>query len=167
MKFRNIVMVFLEYEGRILLMKRGLHKAIGPGAWAGIAGHIKGEEINRPYDACYREIQEETGLAKKDIDQLALKYIIYNRLEEETVVNHIFYGRTKTDQVKANDEGELFWIPKDEVAEKMAIPAVRMACENCLTESAESDGSEEVGSANEVRLAVAIKEEPYLMWLLL
>lgn len=146
-------MAFLEYEDRILLMKRGMHKSIGPGAWSGIAGHIQGVEINHPYDACFREINEEAGLSRQNIDELALKYIIYNKLDEETIVNHIFFGYINTDKVVANDEGDLFWIPKEEVAEKMYVPAVRLACEHYF--STPSDN---------ILISVAKKEEPYILW---
>ena len=154
MLYRNVIMAFLEYEGRVLLMRRGLHKRIAPGSWSGIAGHIEGEEIWDPSRTCLREIEEETALTPDQIEDLTLAYIIYNRLEEETVVNHLFFARVTSPRVEANDEGELHWIDKDQVPEKMEIPGLRLALKDYYSQP-----------FKQVRLAVARGEKPYLLWL--
>lgn len=134
-------------------MKRGLHKEIAPGAWSSIAGHMEAEEINHPYKTCIREIEEETGIEEKNIKELDLKYIIFNKLEKETIINHMFFGKLDTNKVIANDEGELYWVLKEKVAEKIHIPAIRVAIEHYYKEPSE-----------DILLAVSKDEEPYILW---
>lgn len=153
MLYRNVVTVFLEHRGKVLLMKRGLHKEIAPGAWSSIAGHIEGEEINNPFGACLREIEEETGLKPEQVLELRLSYVIFNKLKEEIIINHMFFGRVSTSRVVANDEGELYWVSKEAVAKRMEISAIRVAIEDYY--NSPFDG---------VRVAVVRKEEPYLVW---
>ena len=151
--YRNIISTFLEYNGKVLLMKRGLHKKIAPGQWSSIAGHVEAEEINNPYEACYREIKEEASLEKEDIDELNLKYIAFNRLPEEIIINHIFFGRTKTDKVSSNNEGDLFWISKDKVAEKMHIPGISKLIRHYYN-----------NPSKEIMLVAVSDEEPFIWW---
>ncbi len=154
--YRNIITVFLEYRGKVLLMKRGLHKEIAPGLWSSIAGHIEPEEINHPYKTCMREIKEETGIREENIEELNLKYIIFNKLDKEIVINHMFFGRVNTNKVVANDEGDLYWVEKERVAEKIHIPAIRVAIEDYYK-----------NPSQDILLAIAKDEEPYIIWHLL
>lgn len=151
--YRNIISVFLEYDEKVLLMKRGLHKKIAPGQWSAIAGHVEPEEINHPYKTCLREIKEETNLEKEDIKELNLKYIVFNKLPEEIVVNHIFFGQTNTDKVRSNDEGELFWISKYNIAEKMHIPGIAKLINHYYN-----------NTSREIMLVAVSKEEPFIWW---
>jgi len=100
-------------------MKRGLHKRISPGLWAGISGHIEPCDNNSPLTACLREIEEETGLISEQIEQLDLRY--FALLHDTEFLSSIYYfiGILKEKPVlRQTDEGELYWIKLEEGIEK-------------------------------------------------
>ena len=79
---------FLVCGNKVLLMKRGLHKELGPGLWAGVGGHLDLEDIENPraidlIETCYREVQEETGISRANIFKLQLKYIAVRKDSNE------------------------------------------------------------------------------------
>ena len=70
-------------------------------------------EINDPLTACYREIEEETGIT--EIDSLRLLYIVTRRSRDEIRQNYIFFGETTQTNIAQTDEGTLHWVPKEEL----------------------------------------------------
>ena len=54
---RHVVTVFLEREGKILLLLRSQTAATYAGLWAGVSGYIE----QPPPEQADREVQEETG----------------------------------------------------------------------------------------------------------
>jgi len=115
---RNSVTAFLFHEKNVLLIKRSAKKLLAPGLWSGVGGHIEPHEINNPLEACYREISEETGITKDDIQSLELKYIIMRRSKNEIRQNYIYFGETSQTKVSQTDEGTLYWVPKAEMLSK-------------------------------------------------
>lgn len=107
---RNGVAAFLHNDGRYLLIKRGAHKKISPGIWSGVGGHMEPSEINDPLLACYREIEEETGITKEHIPSLTLRYIITRRSQNEIRQSYLYFGETTQTEIIQTNEGELFWI---------------------------------------------------------
>ncbi len=68
MEKRYVVLIFLKDEnGKTLLVKRSEKKEFYPGKWTGISGHV---ENNKPLESAYRELFEEVGLSKNDIENL-------------------------------------------------------------------------------------------------
>lgn len=134
LEFRNIVTTFLTWNDKMLLMKRGSNRKIAPNLWFGVGGHMEPEEINNPYRSMYREILEETGIDKKGILELNLRYIVYSRDPEidEMVVNHIFFGKVKSPYFRPNDEGSLHWIEKDQVLKRPYHPAMKWVLERYI-----------------------------------
>ena len=114
---------FLMFKDKILLMKRGLHKKIAPGEWSGIGGHMDIEDITNPRElnlaeTCYREVQEETGIAKHDIINLKLKYIATRKVGEEIRIHHLYFGEVKNElELPECEEGELHWINKKDISD--------------------------------------------------
>ena len=150
---RNIVTAFLMWKDEILLMKRGKYIKIRPGDWYGVGGHVEPEEINDPYSAIYREIYEETGIKEENIEDLKLKYIVYNKGEYEIVINHFFFGRVETQDCVENDEGSLHWIKRNEVLKKSFHPAINRVLKHYLTEAKEG-----------ILLGAVEGEEGYIWW---
>jgi 8-oxo-dGTP pyrophosphatase MutT (NUDIX family) len=64
---RQVVTCLLEYEGKILLLKRSNLVGTHCGLWGGVAGYV--EELEDPYDTAIKEISEEVGI---DFDALTL-----------------------------------------------------------------------------------------------
>ena len=112
---RNGAAVFLRNNGNYLLMKRADNRQIASGVWSGVGGHLEQHEINTPLSACYREIEEETGITKDKINTLELLYIIIRRSKNEIRQSYIYFGETTANNIIQTDEGELFWIPENEL----------------------------------------------------
>jgi len=118
-KTRSFAGAFLRYQGEVLLMKRGLHKRISPGLWAGIGGHIESCDNNSPLTACLREIEEETGILPVQIEQLDLRY--FTLCQDMGTLDSIYYfvGILKEKPVlRQTDEGELYWVKLEDGIEK-------------------------------------------------
>jgi 8-oxo-dGTP diphosphatase len=115
---KNYVAAFLRNDDKYLLMKRADNRKINPGFWSGVGGHIEPHEINNPLSACYREIEEESGIYRDKIASLDLLYIITRRSKSEIRQNYIYFGKTNISDVIQTDEGVLFWIPSGELLER-------------------------------------------------
>ena len=152
-KFRNIVTAFFTNNDSILLMKRGSGNPIAPGYWYGVGGHMEPEEINDPNRAIIREIKEECNINPEDIEDLRLKYIVYNRNEDEVVINHFFFGKVKTTDVIENGEGILHWVKRDEALEKTFHPAIKKVLEHSIK-----------NNRSEILIGVMECDEPYIWW---
>ena len=112
---RNGVAAFLRNNDKYLLMNRAANRKIAPGVWSGVGGHIEPQELNDPLSACYREIEEESGIVKSQIETLDLQYIITRRSKNEIRQSYIYFGETLQTDVKQTDEGVLFWISENDL----------------------------------------------------
>ncbi len=111
----NFTCAFLIHDEKMLLMKRGADRAINPNFWSGVGGKMEANEINSPYEACLREMNEETRLSADDLYDLSLKYIIIRRHKDAIRQSYIYFGTAKTNKISCTDEGELFWIPNHDI----------------------------------------------------
>jgi len=114
---------FLTCGDKVLMMKRGLHKELGAGLWAGIGGHLEIDDITNPrvidlIKTCYREVHEETGITKEDIKNLKLRYIAIRKDSNEIRIHHFYFGELENEiPLPKCDEGELFWIEREKLLE--------------------------------------------------
>ena len=115
---RNGVAAFLYNNGNYLLMRRADNREIAPGVWSGVGGHLEPNEINDPLAACYREIEEESGISSDKITSLELFYIITRRSKDEIRQSYIYFGDTSESDLVQTDEGKLFWIPCNELLKR-------------------------------------------------
>lgn len=112
---RLIAVAMLFHEDKLLMMKRSPTRTLSPGQWAGIGGHLEPHEMADPLAACLREVEEETGLRKADIEELELRYIVTRLNGTDLRQQFVYTGRAKTNQVAHTEEGELHWIPREEI----------------------------------------------------
>src|ERR687898_2594227 len=61
----NIVTAFIEYQGKVLLLRRSQKVKSMKGKWAGVSGYI--EKAEAPIARALTEILEETGLTNENI----------------------------------------------------------------------------------------------------
>ncbi|MCL2285952.1 MAG: NUDIX domain-containing protein [Firmicutes bacterium] len=121
MTIRITAGAFLFRGSKVLLMKRGLHKKLGPGKWAGVGGHMEISDITDPrafdiIETCYREIFEEAGICKSDIKNLKLRYIAARKVDNEIRLHHHFMGEVDTEfPLPICEEGELYWVAKKDI----------------------------------------------------
>lgn len=66
---------FLKRGSDYLLMKRAPNRKVAPGVWSGVGGHMECDELNNPQKTCLREVLEETGITKEQIQDLKLRYL--------------------------------------------------------------------------------------------
>lgn len=66
MEERHVVTSFLEWEGKVALLRRSGKVGTYRGRWAGVSGYL--EEGATPYQQALREIAEEVGLGAQDLE---------------------------------------------------------------------------------------------------
>lgn len=102
---------FLRWQDEVILIKRGMHKKYGPGKWAGVGGHIEQSEINSPITACFREIEEETGILPAQIENLDMRYFVLLKNQDSLHSIYYFTGTLKEKcALRDTSEGTLHWI---------------------------------------------------------
>lgn len=115
-KLRVAASAFLRNNGNVLVIKRSSNKRIAPNVWAGVGGHMEPHELNHPSETCYREIEEETGITRGNIQSLELLYItVRMKNPDEISYNYYYFGDTTKTETIQTDEGTLHWIPESEL----------------------------------------------------
>ena len=131
---RTAASAFLRNNGNVLVMKRSQHKRIAPGMWAGVGGHMEPHELNNPSETCYREIEEETGITRDDIQSLELLYItVRMKNPDEIRYNYFYFGETTKTETIQTDEGILHWIPESELLNRDYTQTIAAMLEHYTT----------------------------------
>ncbi|MDF2670167.1 MAG: hydrolase [Paenibacillus sp.] len=115
MEFRLIAAAILFNGNDVLMMKRSERRTLNPGLWATVGGHVEGYELANPIQACVREITEETGFEPQDVHELTLRYILMRNNRGEFRQQFIYVGSVTRRDFHQTDEGELHWIPFEEL----------------------------------------------------
>jgi len=133
MEIESMVGIFLTHKDEILMIHRSEAKTIAPGLWAVVGGHIEKEDFT-PSAACLRELKEEAGISKSNIEGFCLRYIVFHKTEERLHVYYDFQARCKQKKpLPQTDEGSLYWIHKDEVLEKPMHFTMKLAIQHFLS----------------------------------
>ncbi|MDN4609236.1 NUDIX domain-containing protein [Sporosarcina highlanderae] len=115
MKMRKLTGAYLLNDNKVLMLKRSKERTLASNLWTGIGGHVEAIEHNNPVESCLREIFEETGIRRHEIEQFQLRYILMRRSKNEIRQHYIYFGRTSQENITNSDEGELYWIDLSEV----------------------------------------------------
>ena len=84
-------------------------------------------------ETCYREVEEETGIAKTAISDLKLRYITIRKTEGEIRLHHHFFGKVETEfALPKCTEGELHWVDKEYISELPMTTSVGEAVRHWL-----------------------------------
>ena len=130
-KVRNdIVTAFIEYRGKILLLRRSQKVKTMKGKWAGVSGYI--EKSEEPVRRAIKEIEEETGFTNENIKFLEegkpLEAADNMRPNNITWVVHPFYFRSNTDDVQLDWEHDAYkWIDPSEIEKFGTVPRLKEA----------------------------------------
>ena len=109
----DVVSVFVEHDGKILLLHRQTHKPQG-NTWGIVAGKV--DQSENFLDAITRETEEEIGLKIKSED---LKYFerYYVRYSEYDFTYHVYHLSLKEKpdiNLNFNEHKDYLWVnPKD------------------------------------------------------
>ena len=130
-KVRNdIVTAFIEYRGKILLLRRSQKVKTMKGKWAGVSGYI--EKSEDPVRRAITEIKEETGFTDENIKFLEegkpLEAADNMRPNNITWVVHPFYFRSNTNDVQLDWEHDAYkWIHPSELEKFDTVPRLKEA----------------------------------------
>ena len=114
---RNSTLCYLERDGKYLMLHRvKKEKDINKDKWIGVGGGFEDKES--PEDCAKREIFEETGLIAGKLEFRAIVTFVTDKYETEYM--HLFTTEDFSGEMTECDEGELVWVPKEEV-EKLPI----------------------------------------------
>jgi 8-oxo-dGTP diphosphatase len=111
-KSQLTTLCYMEKDGKYLMMHRVKKKNdINKDKWIGVGGHFEYGES--PEECLLREVKEETGLTLLDYKARGIITFIYG----ENVVEymHLFTSDSFEGDLIECDEGELVWVPIDEV----------------------------------------------------
>ncbi|MGC5770858.1 NUDIX domain-containing protein [Paenibacillus pabuli] len=123
---------FLSNGNDMLMMKKAGSRLFDFEFWGGIGGHLEQGEMNSPMSASYREIGEETGFKQEDIENFRLRYILLEVNGDEVRQQFVYFGETTHRVFIPSDEGELFWVPLDELLDLHTSILVKAAIRHFL-----------------------------------
>lgn len=86
--------------------------------WVGSAGgHFEEYELNDARACVLRELQEELGIAEKEIENLRLRYVTLRRSKGEIRQNYYFFADLKNgvSEEMVSNEGISKWFPLSEL----------------------------------------------------
>jgi len=108
----NTTLVYVERDGKYLMLHRTKKEHdLNHDKWIGVGG--KCEENESPEECAIRETREETGLTLIEPQYRGVVTFVSDQYEGEYM--HLFTASRFVGTLRDCDEGELVWIPKEEV----------------------------------------------------
>lgn len=130
MQLRHVVTGFLRHpdEGSVLLGRRSSDVHTYAGRWAGISGSV---ETDRPVEQAYREIREETGLERGQVELAAeglpVRFIDWE-LKTRWIVHPYLFRCLAPDRVRRDWEHVRFeWTDPERIPELKTVPRLAEA----------------------------------------
>jgi 8-oxo-dGTP diphosphatase len=134
------VAVFLFNEDQVLLLKRSNSRAFAPGKWTGVGGKVESVEFQDLTAAAIRELEEETGLAPQEIQDLKLRVVLTQPESGDLVLVCFFPGRALRRAEGPCAEGRLSWESTSAIDDLEMIENARCALKRILASGLEDDG---------------------------
>ena len=126
MRRTNVVTSFLNYNNKILILKRSEKVRTMKGLWSGISGIIENNEI--PISRAKIEIFEEAGISEKHITLIkSTKELIIEspQYKNQQWIIFPFFFKTATNNIKLNWENSDFrWIEVNQLKEFNTVPSL-------------------------------------------
>ena len=108
----NSTLCYIEKDEKYLMLHRiKKENDANKDKWIGIGG--KFEDKESPEDCVLREALEETGLTLTSYRYRGLVTFVSDRWPTEYM--HLFHADSFSGQVKSCDEGNLQWLPKEQL----------------------------------------------------
>jgi 8-oxo-dGTP diphosphatase len=124
MEEKHVVTCFLEYDKRILLLRRSERVGTYRGRWAGISGYI--EEGNTPYQQALEEIKEETGLDKEHVKLIREGQpleVVDEQMGRKWIVHPFRFRVMKPEKIEMDwEHTELRWVDPEDIAKYETVP---------------------------------------------
>ena len=126
MRKTSVVTSFLNYNNKILILKRSEKVRTMRGLWSGISGVIENNEI--PISRAKIEIFEEAGISEKHITLIkSNKELIIEspQYKNQQWIIFPFFFTTDTNSIKLNWENSDFrWIEVGQLKEFNTVPSL-------------------------------------------
>lgn len=125
----KVVTCLLEYNGKILILKRSDKVRTYKGLWGGVAGYI--EENENPYETAIKEIGEEVNIEKGDIRLVKkidpVKFTdLYKGKKYDWIIYPFLFTIEKKDKVKIDwEHTEFRWIFPSEIEMYNTVPHLK------------------------------------------
>jgi 8-oxo-dGTP pyrophosphatase MutT (NUDIX family) len=137
----NIVTAFIEYKGKVLLLRRSQKVKTMKGKWAGVSGYI--EAYERPRVRASKEIEEETGLTHKNVRILreGRPLEVADETSPDTIlwVVHPFYFRTNSNTINLDWEHDQYkWVNPNEIENFETVPRLKEALDRVYQGTSDS-----------------------------
>ena len=107
MKKLNVILVYNKEEEKILMCKR--EKEPYKGKFNLVGGKV--EQGEKELDAAYRELQEETGITKQDIN---LQHLMNFQYEMSDMELELYVGKLNKEKEVIEKINKLYWFDKNE-----------------------------------------------------
>ena len=132
----QVVTCVLEYQGKILVLRRSFSVRTYKGLWGGVAGYIEtGEE---PLQTAMKELLEEVGLRPDDVRLLVTGDVItftdtYENERYDWAIHPFLFHVNHERPVKIDwEHTEYRWIDPQEVSSLPTVPHFLEAVKNLL-----------------------------------
>ena len=126
----NVVTVFLEYDRKILLLRRSQNVRTMKSMWAGISGYIESKD---PLTQALKEIEEETGLSNEKVKLICIGRpleVVESDKPDVIWIVHPFLFHSNTNRIRTDwEHDELRWINPYEVQNYETVPNLKEALE--------------------------------------
>ena len=121
--------LIIDSDGKILILKRSDKVKTYKGFWGGVAGYI--EKNEKPLDTAYKEIREEVGLKKEDVnlkkrlDSIKITDFYENKRYDWEIFVFLF-ELSKKKVIKIDwEHSEYRWIKPSDIIEYNTVPHLK------------------------------------------
>lgn len=123
----EVVLFRRRPEPEFLVLQRADDEDIYPGLWQIISGSIEAGE--KAYEAAYREVREETGLAPVALYNTPLTNTFYFYTNDSVNVSPVFAAEVdaKDEVVLSCEHKDFKWLGKEEAASLLVWPGQKSA----------------------------------------
>jgi 8-oxo-dGTP diphosphatase len=105
---------FITHGDDVLLLRGAPDKRIWPNKYNGVGGHVEPDED--VYSAALREIEEEAGLAVRDLRLRGVINIPVNAQNKTGILVLVFTAAADARATRQSAEGTLKWVSRDRLA---------------------------------------------------
>ncbi len=127
---KHVVDCIVKYGDKILIAKRSDRVGYFPGKWHVISGLV---ETDDPYEDAVRELYEETGIGREDLEYVGEAEDIVLRKPDVTIYIHPYVFRSMTDAVTLNWENDGYaWVRREELPAYDTIPEAMELLESAI-----------------------------------
>ncbi|MFQ6066858.1 MAG: NUDIX domain-containing protein [bacterium] len=127
MKEKHVVTSFLEYDNKILILRRSQAVGTYQGKWAGVSGYI--EEGNTPFEQSLEEIREETGLSRPALELIKkgqVLEVVDEDLGRKWIVHSYRFRVKDPTRIRIDwEHREAKWILPEDLARFSTVPKLK------------------------------------------